>query len=77
MFDLSEASTEPKEIANFRIVFVVQQLGVPLDQDRNFLFDFNRPRPGSLTSGAFRRGPVGGRFWQQHRGHVVEASQGS
>jgi hypothetical protein len=44
MTDLSEASTEPKETAHFRIVFVVQQLGAHLDQDGDFRFDFNKPR---------------------------------
>jgi hypothetical protein len=44
MTDLSGASTEPKEIAYFRIVFVVQQLGAHLDQDGEFLVDFNKPR---------------------------------
>jgi hypothetical protein len=45
MTDLSAASTEPKETTHFRIVFVVQQLGFHLDQDRDFFrFDFNKPR---------------------------------
>ncbi len=44
MTDLSAASTEPKETTHFRIVFVVQLLGVHLDQDRDFRFDFNEPR---------------------------------
>ena len=45
MTDLSAASTEPKETAHFRIVFVVQQLGAHLDQDSVFFrFDFNKPR---------------------------------
>jgi len=44
MTDLSAASTEQKKTTHFRIVFVVQQLGAHLDQDRDFRFDFNKPR---------------------------------